>query len=211
MNIVSLLTRLLQGGLGNRVTVQEMKPARLPGATDAALAKRLALILRRRGMTVHFQSKCGGCGMVEVLQFTVDKFTFRFPTDRHYHREGVWALFEEGKSVRIGLSDFVQQHSGDIAFVEVKPVGTVLAFGDEAAVIETMKADLILPTPVSGKVVEVNPAMEAAPEAINQDPYGAGWLGVIEADNWESDRARLLGPAAYMALAKELAEEEAES
>jgi len=155
--------------------------------------------------------------MPEVLEFTIDKFTFKFPTDRYYHQEGVWALAEgfplplgegSGVRVRIGLSDFLQQSSGDVAFAEVKPAGTELAASDEVAVIETMKADLILPAPVNGVVVEVNPAMETAPEVINQDPYGTGWLAVIEAADWKSDCARLLDPAAYMAVAKGLAEEE---
>jgi len=145
--------------------------------------------------------------MPEFLELTVDKFTFRTATDRYYNSEGVWAL-AEGNRVRIGLSDFLQQRSGDVAFAEVKPEGTVLAFGDEVAVIETIKADISLPSPVTGKVVEVNPAMEITPEVINQDPYGEGWLAVIEAEDWESDRARLLDPPAYFALVQEQAEEE---
>jgi glycine cleavage system H protein len=145
--------------------------------------------------------------MPEFLELTVDKFTFRTATDRYYNDEGVWAL-AEGNRVRIGLSDFSQQRSGDVAFAEVEPEGTVLAFGDEVAVIETIKADISLPSPLAGKVVEVNPAMEITPEAINQDPYGEGWLAVIEAQDWESDRARLLDPQAYFALVQEQAEEE---
>ena len=145
--------------------------------------------------------------MSEVLEFTIDKFTFKIPTDRYYHREGVWAL-AAGDRVRIGLSDFLQQSSGDVAFAEVEPEGTDLAFGDEMATIETMKTDVVLPAPAGGTVVEVNPAMETAPEMINQDPYGEGWLAVIEAGDWESDRDRLLDPQAYLALVKELAEEE---
>ena len=145
--------------------------------------------------------------MPEVLEFTVDKFTFKIPTDRYYHREGVWALAEADR-VRIGLSDFLQQSSGDVAFAEVEPEGTDLAFGDEMATIETMKTDVVLPAPAGGTVTEINPAMETAPEMINQDPYGAGWLAVIEAEDWESDRDRLLDPQAYLALVKELAEEE---
>jgi glycine cleavage system H protein len=62
---------------------------------------------------------------------------------------------------------------------------------------------------MSGKVVEVNPAMETAPEAINKDPYGEGWLAMIEAADWEADRARLLDPQAYFNLMKGQAEEEA--
>jgi glycine cleavage system H protein len=145
--------------------------------------------------------------MPEFLELTVDKFTFRTATDRYYNSEGVWAL-AEGNRVRIGLSDFLQQRSGDVAFAEVKPEGTVLAFGDEVAVIETMKADVSLPSPVTGKVVEVNPAMDITPEVINQDPYGEGWLAVIEAEDWESDRARLLDAEGYFALVREQAEEE---
>jgi glycine cleavage system H protein len=145
--------------------------------------------------------------MPEFLELTVDKFIFRTATDRYYNSEGVWAL-AEGNRIRIGLSDFLQQRSGDVAFAEVKPEGTMLAFGDEVIVIETIKADVSLPSPVTGKVVEVNPAMDITPEVINQDPYGEGWLAVIEAGDWESDRARLLDPQAYFALVKEQAEEE---
>jgi glycine cleavage system H protein len=145
--------------------------------------------------------------MPDYLETTVDKFTFKVATDRVYSREGVWA-FAEGKRVRIGLSDFLQQRSGDVAFAEVKPVGTVLTFGDEVASIETIKVDIALGSPAAGSVVEVNPALSDAPEAINQDPYGAGWLAVIEATNWKADRARLLDPQAYFAVMKAEAEEE---
>ncbi len=146
--------------------------------------------------------------MPEFLETTVDKFTFKVATDRHYSSEGVWAQ-ADGVRVRVGLSDFLQQRSGDVAFAEVKPAGTALAFGDEAAVIETIKVNISLTSPVAGKVVAVNPAMATAPEVINKDPYGEGWLAVIEAAHWEADRARLLDPPAYFSLMKGQAEEEA--
>lgn len=145
--------------------------------------------------------------MPDYLETTVDKFTFKVATDRLYSREGVWAL-AEGKRVRIGLSDYMQQRSGDVAFAEVKPVGTALALGDEVASIETIKVDIALGSPVAGSVVEVNSALSDAPESINQDPYGAGWLAVIEATDWEADQARLLDPQAYFAVMKAEAEEE---
>jgi glycine cleavage system H protein len=147
--------------------------------------------------------------VTEFLETTIDKFIFRVATDRYYHSEGVWAQ-AEGNRVRIGLSDYLQQRSGDVAFVKVKAEGTALAFDDEVAVIETIKADVSLASPVTGKVVEVNPAMETAPEVINQDPYGGGWLAVIEARDWESDRARLLDAQAYLVEVKREAEEEAQ-
>ena len=145
--------------------------------------------------------------MPKFLETLVDKFTFKVATDRFYNHEGVWAK-PEGRRVRIGLSDFLQQHSGDVAFAEVKPLGSAVTFGDEVAVIETIKVNIGLTSPVSGKVVEVNPAMETAPEAINQDPYGDGWLEVIEATEWENDRVQLLDPQAYFTQMKVEAEQE---
>lgn len=76
--------------------------------------------------------------MTEFLEVTVDKFTFKVAADRFYTREGLWALPEEADRVRVGLSDFLQR-SGDIAFAEVKPVGTAVAVGDEVAAIETIR------------------------------------------------------------------------
>ena len=145
--------------------------------------------------------------MPEFFEVTVDKFTFKVAADRFYTREGVWAL-AEGNQVRIGLSDFLQQRSGDIAFAEIKPVGTTLSAGDEVASIETIKVNVALSLPVSGSVIEVNSEMDTAPETINQDPYGAGWLAVIEAADWETDRAQLLDAAAYFDVVKREAEEE---
>jgi glycine cleavage system H protein len=145
--------------------------------------------------------------MTQYLELTVDKFAFKVATDRLYTREGIWVL-AEGNRVRIGLSDFLQQRSGDIAFAEIKPIGTMLTAGDEIASIETIKVNVALSSPVNGRVIEVNPVMDTTPEAINQDPYGAGWLAVIEASDWETDRSRLLDPAAYFDVVKREAEEE---
>jgi glycine cleavage system H protein len=145
--------------------------------------------------------------MSDYLEMTIDKFTFRIATDRWYTREGVWALPEVDR-VRIGLSDFLQQRSGDIAFAEIKPIGMTLAAGDEIASIETIKVNVALASPVSGQVLEVNPLLSTAPEAINQDPYGAGWLAVISASDWDTVRARLLDAAAYFDVIKHEAEGE---
>lgn len=145
--------------------------------------------------------------MSEFLEIMVDKFSFRVALDRYYTSEGVWAK-PEGQRVRIGLSDFLQQRSGDIAFAEVKPEGTALAFGDEVAVIETIKVNISLSSPASGKIVEVNPDMEMAPEVINQDPFEKGWVAVIEASDWEDDQTHLLDASAYFVKMKMEAEEE---
>ena len=145
--------------------------------------------------------------MSDFLETTVDKFTFKVATDRFYTSEGIWVKEENGR-VRIGLSDFVQQRNGDVAFADVKPAGTVLATGEEVAVIETIKVNITFPSPVNGKIVEVNPAMNDAPEAINRDPYGTGWLAVLEVADWEAEHAKLLDPQAYFMIMKGQAEEE---
>jgi len=132
----------------------------------------------------------------EFLESIFDKFIFRVATDRYYNPEGVWAK-EENSRVRIGLSDFLQQSSGDVAFADVADVGTVLNSGEEIANAETIKVDVSLPSPVSGTVIETNPAMESQPEIINEDPYGEGWLAIIETNDWPADKARLLDPQAY--------------
>jgi glycine cleavage system H protein len=95
-----------------------------------------------------------------------------------------------------------------VAFVELKPEGTEIAFSEELVVIETIKVNISLTSPVSGRVIEVNPAIEIAPEAINQDPYETGWLALIEATDWENDFTRLLNPQAYFAKIKVEAEQE---
>jgi len=146
--------------------------------------------------------------MPEFLSTVVDKFTFKVALDRYYTAEGVWAL-AEGHRVRIGLADYLQQRSGDVAFAEVKPEGTTLKAGEEVGALETIKVNISLASPVTGTVVEVNPALADSPEAINQDPYGAGWLAVLEAAHWEADRAQLLTAEAYFDKMKSQAEEEA--
>ena len=150
--------------------------------------------------------------MSEFLATTVDKFTFRVATDRLYCRDGLWIFWiqpQEGNRVRVGLTDYLQQYSGDVAFVTVKPLGTKLQVGDDLADLETIKVNIVLPSPVSGAIVGVNDALELNPEFVNQSPYEKGWLAEIEATDWEAERALLLDAKAYLAIMKSQAEEEA--
>jgi len=149
--------------------------------------------------------------MTEYLETTVDKFTFRVAKDRFYTAQGAWAFWmkpEAPNRIRIGLTDYLQQRRGDVAFATVKPVGTKLEEGESIADIETIKMIVELPSPVSGMVVEVNAALEMTPEVINQDPYGDGWLAVVETMYWETERAKLLDPDAYFAAMQTEAQEE---
>ncbi len=146
--------------------------------------------------------------MTDVMfELQVDKFTFRVPKGQYYSDSNVWIKLE-GNTARLGLADYAQQRSGDMAFAEVKPVGTLLERGDEFAAVETIKVNISLPSPVTGTIVEVNPELQEAPEVINQDPYGKGWLAVVELADWASDSGRLLNADDYYALIKRQAEEE---
>ncbi len=139
--------------------------------------------------------------MPKYLETTADKFTFRVATDRLYSAAGVWVLSEEdGKRVRLGVADYLQQHNGDVAFAKVKPAGTALKPGETFAEVETIKAMVDLHAPLSGKIVEVNRALDMGPEAINQSPYEGGWLAVVEPSAWEVERTMLVGPAVYFAV-----------
>jgi glycine cleavage system H protein len=145
--------------------------------------------------------------MSEFLETMVDKFVFRVAADCLYSSDGVWAR-PDGNRVRIGMTDYLQQRNGDVAFAHVKPVGTKLAAGDEFAEIETVKANVSLFSPVGGTVVEVNPALELSPEIVNEAPHDKGWLAVIEAADWEAERTRLLTPEAYLSAIRSQAEQE---
>ena len=143
----------------------------------------------------------------QMLKVTIDKFTFLIPRALAYSETGVWVK-HEGSRARLGLSDFAQQHSGDVAFAKVKPVGTDLESGEEFADIETVKVNVSFPSPVKGTVVEINPSLEGAAELINQDPYGKGWLALVELADWGSDHSHLLDADAYSGLVKDQAEAE---
>ena len=138
----------------------------------------------------------------------MDKFRFKVAPDRLYTEEGMWAKPETGR-VRVGLSDFLQQRSGDVAFAEVKPAGACVKAGEEIASIETVKVNVSLGSPVAGRVAETNPALQGAPEVINSDPYGDGWLAIVEASDWPASQRCLLTPEAYLNVVKRLAGKEA--
>jgi glycine cleavage system H protein len=138
---------------------------------------------------------------------TVDKFTFRFPKDLLYCETGLW-IRREGNLFRLGLSDYAQQRSGDIAFVNLMPPGAVLEIDDEVASIETVKVNISLPSPVKGKILEINSDLQESPEWINQDPYGRGWMVEIEAEDPNRPLKGALDAQSYLNLARQQAEME---
>jgi glycine cleavage system H protein len=121
-----------------------------------------------------------------------------FPEDRLYHKEHLWAQREADGSVRIGLSDFAQDRLGSVVFVRLPAVGAHFSQGESGAEIESVKITSEAIMPVSGKVVEVNGALNDTPELVNSSPYGEGWLARVTPD--DPDEGGLLGASAYAAL-----------
>ncbi|MDF1523806.1 MAG: glycine cleavage system protein GcvH [Trueperaceae bacterium] len=125
------------------------------------------------------------------------------PATLRYTRSHEWATEPDADGlVTVGISDFAQDQLGDVVFVELPEVGRALAAGDAAAVVESVKTASDIYAPVAGEVVAVNDALVDAPEAINTEPYGAGWLfrlRVADAADWSA----LLDAARYQAVAEE--------
>jgi glycine cleavage system H protein len=146
----------------------------------------------------------------DSLELTIDKFIFRFPKRLRYSEAGLW-IKREDSLLRMGMSDFAQQTSGDIAFAALAPAGTMLDAGDEIASIETVKVNMSLPSPVKGKIVETNSLLRESPELINREPYGKGWIAVMQPENPERDTGRLMEAEEYSRLARQQAEAQLET
>ena len=104
------------------------------------------------------------------------------PEDLRYHKEHEWVRLD-GQRVTLGISDFAQDALGDVVFVDLPKIATELTMNQEIGEVESTKATSSLYSPVSGKIVEVNAELEGHPEYLNQDPYGKGWIAVIELAN----------------------------
>ena len=120
------------------------------------------------------------------------------PEDLRYTSDHEWIRVEES-GLRIGITDYAQDALGDVVFVELPAVGSTVEIGGSMGEVESTKSVSDIFAPVSGTVLEVNEALDATPGKLNEDPYGEGWLCVIEAsDGTQMDG--LLDAAAYEAL-----------
>jgi glycine cleavage system H protein len=122
------------------------------------------------------------------------------PKDLRYTKDHEWVRLEDGKA-RVGITDHAQKSLGDIVYVELPTVGKTVKKGERTATVESVKAVGEVFAPLSGKVVAVNETVTKSPDLINKDPYGQGWLFVLEiADKKEIET--LLTPEAYEELVK---------
>jgi glycine cleavage system H protein len=103
----------------------------------------------------------------------------QFPTELKYSKEHEWVRLE-GRRATVGITHFAQSQLGDVVFVELPAVGAGIVQDKRFSVVESVKAVSDIFAPLSGTVVEVNELLNDAPEKVNQDPYGEGWIAVVE-------------------------------
>lgn len=121
------------------------------------------------------------------------------PNELKYASSHEWARVNEDGTITVGITDHAQSALGDVVFVELPEIGTVLGAGEEAGVVESVKAASDVYAPVSGEVIAINEALEDSPETINADPYGDGWFyklkpsdeteleGLLTADQYQEE------------------------
>jgi glycine cleavage system H protein len=122
----------------------------------------------------------------------------QFPEALKYTKDHEWIKIE-GDVATVGITEFAQRELGDIVFVDIDTVGKALQTNDVFGTVEAVKTVSDLFLPLSGTVTEFNSSLDTAPEAVNQDPYGAGWMVKMTIAN-QADVADLLDAAGYKAL-----------
>jgi len=121
-----------------------------------------------------------------------------YPKDLRYSAEHEWARLEDGR-VRVGITKFAADRLSDVVFIELPAPGAALTFMQPFGVIESVKAVSDLYAPLSGTVVEVNSALIDSPEVINTDPFGAGWMILVEPKD-PGDLDRLMPVEQYLGV-----------
>ncbi len=121
-----------------------------------------------------------------------------FPANLRYTKDHEWVSLD-GNVATIGITDFAQRELGDIVYIEVDTIGKELEAGAVFGTVEAVKTVSDLFLPVSGTIIELNPALSGAPEAVNNDPYGEGWMVKMTVTN-PADVEALLDAAGYEAV-----------
>jgi glycine cleavage system H protein len=117
------------------------------------------------------------------------------PDDLRYHKEHTWVKVS-GRKATIGITDYAQDALGDIVYIDLPEVDVDVEINAEIGEIESTKATSSVITPVSGKILEINEDLAESPEMINEDPYGKGWIAVIELDD-ASEADELMDASEY--------------
>jgi glycine cleavage system H protein len=125
-----------------------------------------------------------------------------FPEELRYTKEHEWARAEGAGRVRVGITDYAQDALGDVVYVDVPEVGTAVEGGKPFGEVESTKSVSDVYSPISGTIVERNPLVDERPELVNEQPYGDGWLVVIEPAEPSAVDA-LLDAAGYRSFVEE--------
>ncbi|PVX26510.1 MAG: glycine cleavage system protein H [Candidatus Bathyarchaeum sp.] len=131
---------------------------------------------------------------------------FEVPENLCYHKEYLWAKKEDGK-VKIGMIDFAQKQLHDIVYIELPSVGDSITMNEPFGSLESVKAVSDLVAPITGTIEAVNEELESKPELINEDPYGEGWILIVEPSNLDDEIKSLLDFNAAVAWHNELVKE----
>lgn len=129
---------------------------------------------------------------------TANVVRMNVPDELLYSRDHEWVRLEEGRA-RVGVTDYAQDALGDVVFVQIPAVGAKVAAGDACGEVESTKSVSDIFAPVTGTVVEVNAELVDTPERLNDDPYGEGWICIIEPDD-PGGLDELLDAEGYRAL-----------
>jgi glycine cleavage system H protein len=124
-----------------------------------------------------------------------------YPEDLKYTREHEWARVE-GDRATVGITDYAQEALGDIVYVDLPAAGTAVSAGERFGEVESTKSVSDIYSPVSGTIVERNDDLDKSPEIINSDPYGRGWLVVVQVGD-PSELDGLMDAEAYSSLIRE--------
>ena len=121
-----------------------------------------------------------------------------FPENLRYTKDHEWVRVE-GDTAVVGITDFAQKELGDIVYVEVETIGKSLKAGDIFGTVEAVKTVSDLYLPIDGTIQELNPSLASAPDSVNTDPYGEGWMVKMKIEN-KADVDKLLSAADYQKL-----------
>lgn len=117
---------------------------------------------------------------------------YELPDDLYYHQEHAWAKVEDDGRIRVGMNDFFQQASGDIVYVDLPIEDDDISQGETCGKVQSSKWIGKLVSPVSGTIAEVNEDLEGDSGLINSDPYGEGWIMILEPEDWDGEKDNLL-------------------
>ncbi|NHJ47280.1 MAG: glycine cleavage system protein H [Asgard group archaeon] len=147
-------------------------------------------------------------GEIAYFEVTYDKYHFRVPKEGYYFSENDCWVKPEGKTALLGITDYLQNQSSDVLFVDLPEVGTEIEQFDEAVNYESVKALLSLIAPVSGKIIAANRKLEEESDLLNSDPYEQGWMIEIELNEFEEEKDLLMNGKDYFKYMKKKIEEE---